>query len=116
MPPYTLLIIAAVSLIASGASYFFAKIKVFSLTLLLFYASNTFLSFLLLHDHHIILLYTIATLFVAFPIICLITFVLDRYCALFCIDTSFVLVIVWLLMPSLFIVNLLIYIIKIIHA
>lgn len=116
MPPYTLLIIAVVSLIASGTSYFFAKIKVFSLTLLLFYASNTILSFLLLYNHHVVLLYTIVTLFVAFPIICLITFVLDRYCALFCIDTSFVLVIVWLLMPSLFIVNLLIYIIKIIHA
>ena len=116
MPLYALLIIAFVSLIISAASYFFAKIKMFSCTLLLFYTANTILSFLLLHDHHIILLYTIATLFIAFPIICLTTFVLDRYCALFCIDTSFVVFIAWLFIPALFIVNLIIYITKTLHA
>src|SRR3990167_637336 len=42
---YVLLLIAFVSLIASAISYFFARIKTFSFTLLLFYASNTFLSF-----------------------------------------------------------------------
>lgn len=113
---YVLLLIAFVSLIASAISYFFAKIKTFSFTLLFFYASNTFLSFSLIHNHHIVFFYIIIIFLVAFPITCLILFALDMRCALFCTDTSFVLFFVWLLTPVLFIVNLISYALEVIHA
>lgn len=113
---YVLLLIAFASLIASAISYFLAKIKIFSFTLLLFYTGNTLLSFFLIHNHHIAFFYIIIIFLVAFPIICLLLFALDIRYALFCIDTSFALVIVWLLIPVLFIVNLISYILKVVHV
>lgn len=115
MPPYVLLVIAFVTLIASAVTYFFAKARLLSCTLLLFYTSNTFLSFLLFF-HQTILFSVIVTLFVALPIICLIIFAVDMYFAVFCTDTSFVFVLVWLLMPLFFIINLVRYILKIVHG
>ena len=113
---YVLLLIAFASLIASAISYFFAKIKLFSFTLLLFYTCNTFLSFFLIHNNHAVFFYTIVIFLIVFPIICLILFALDVHYGLFCIDTSFVLVLIWLLTPIFFIVNLVSYILKVIHA
>lgn len=115
MPPYVLLVIAFITLIASAVSYFFAKARLLSCTLLLFYTSNTFLSFLLF-SHQTVLFSVIVTLFVALPIICLIIFAVDMYFAIFCTDTSFVFVLVWLLMPLFFIINLVRYILKIVHG
>ena len=115
MPLYVLLIIAFVTLIASAVTYFFAKARLLSCTLLLFYTSNTFLSFLLF-SHQTVLFSVIVTLFVALPIICLIIFAVDMYFAIFCTDTSFVFVLVWLLMPLFFIINLVRYILKIVHG
>ncbi|MBM4066583.1 MAG: hypothetical protein FJ266_13250 [Planctomycetes bacterium] len=115
MPLYVLLLIAFASLIASAISYFFAKIKLFSFALLLFYTCNTFLSFFLVHNHAVFF-YTIVMFLIVLPILCLILFALDVHYGLFCIDTSFVLVIVWLLMPVLFVVSLVSYILKVIHA
>lgn len=116
MPLYVLLLIAFASLIASAISYFFAKTKLLSFTLILFYTSNTFLSFFLIHNNHAVFFYTIVIFLIIFPMICLILFALDVHYGLFCIDTSFVLVLVWLLTPVLFIVTLVSYILKIIHA
>jgi len=113
---YVFLLIASASLIASAMSYFFAKIKSFSFTLLLFYTCNTFFSFFLIHNNHAFFFYTIVIFLIIFPILCLILFALDVYYGLFCIDTSFVLFLVWLLTPVLFIVNLVSYILKVIHA
>ena len=116
MPLYVVLLIAFVSLTASAVSYFFAKIKLFSFTLLLFYTSSTFLSFSLIYNNHAVFFYTIAMFLIVLPIICLILFALDVHYGLFCIDTSFVLVLVWLLTPVLFIVNLISYILKVVHV
>jgi len=116
VPSYALLTIAFVTLIASAVSYFFTKPRILSFTLVLFYTCNTFLSSLLFYDHLTILFYIIIVIFVALPIICLITFALDTHYALFCTDTSFVFVLVWFFIPAFFIVNLIRYLFKIIHA
>lgn len=116
MPPYVLLVIAFITLIASAVSYFFAKTRLLSCTLILFYACNTFLSFLLFYHHQAVLFSVIVTLFVALPIICLIIFAVDTHFAVFCTDTSFVFVLVWLLIPLFFIINLIRYILKIVHV
>ncbi len=116
MPLYVLLIIAFAFLLAAAASYFFAKTKLFSFTLLLFYIFNACISFSLFYNHHVIIFYVIVVIFIALPIICLITFAFDVHYALFCIDTSFAVVVVWLLIPAFFAVNLIAYIVRIIHA
>lgn len=116
MPLYVLLIIASATLAASAVTYFFARTKLFSFTLILFYASSTLLSFSLFHTHQTVLFYIIVTIFVALPIVCLTLFAVDAYFAVFCTDTSFVFVLVWLLIPMLFIINLISYLVKAIHA
>lgn len=107
--------IAFVSLIASAGSYFCAKTRILSFALVLFYACNTFLSSFLFLNHPI-LFCIIGIFFVALPVICLILFALDTHYALFCTDTSFVFVIVWLLMPMFFFINLACYLFNVIHA
>lgn len=116
MPPYVLLITAFVTLIASAATYFFGKKGPFICTLILFYACNTLLSSFLFYNHQTVLFSIIVTVFVAFPVICLIVFAVDTYFAVFCTDTSFVFVLVWLLIPMLFIINLISYLLKPIHV
>ena len=106
-----LLLIAFASLIASVASYFFVKIKTFSFAVLLFYTCNTVLSFFLIHDNHTALFYVTVIPLVAFPVVCLVLFACDVRYGLFCIDSSFVLFFVWLLIPVLFTVNLTIYLV-----
>lgn len=115
MQPNVLLIIAFVSLLASAGSYFFAKIRILPFALFLFYACNTFLSSLLFLDHPI-LFCIIGIFFVALPVICLIIFALDTQYALFCTDTSFIFVIVWLFIPMFFFINLVFYLFNVIHA
>lgn len=104
------------SLVLSAVSYFFAKIKILLFTLLLFYASNFFLSFFMFYDFHPILFIAIITIFLVLPVGCIIIFCLDTCYALFCTDTSFVFVIVWLLMPVFFVINLVSYILTMSHA
>lgn len=110
------LLIAFASLTASAIAYFFSRIKAFSFALLLFYTCNTILSFFLIHNHHVLFFYLIIIFLVLFPLLCLILFALDVRYGLFCIDTSFAVVFVWLLMPLFFTVNLFLYIVKIFHA
>ena len=116
VPAYALLLISFVLLITSALSYYFVRARIFSFTLFLFYICNSILSFSLLHNNSIIFFYIIVTILVAFPIICLLIFAIDMRYALFCTDMSFALVIVWLLIPVFFVVNLIIYIFQIIHA
>ena len=113
--PNVLLIIAFVSLLVSAGSYFFAKIKILSFTLFLFYTCNTFLSSLLFLNHPL-LFCIIGIFFIALPIICLILFALDTHYALFCIDTSFVFMIVWPFIAMFFFINLICYLFHVIHA
>lgn len=110
------MIIAFVSLTSSAISYFFAKAKVFLFSLLVFYICNFFLSYGIFYNSHPTLFIALITLFLVFPVGCLITFTLDKYWALFCTDTSFIFVIVWLLIPVFFVINLISYIVKAIHA
>ncbi|MEP9411596.1 MAG: hypothetical protein HRF42_09350 [Candidatus Brocadia sp.] len=115
MPLYVLLIIASATLAASAVTYFFARTKLFSCMLILFYASCTLLSFLLFHTHQTVLFYVIVAIFVILPIACLTLFAVDMYFAVFCTDTSFVFVLVWLLIPMFFIINLIGYLARVIR-
>ncbi len=109
MPLSLILTIAFFSFAASALSYFFAKYRLFSCLLLLFYISNTILSSSLLYNRFFVLFCILTAICVAFPIMCLILFALDTRYGLFCTDSSFAIVLVWLLAPVLFIINLIAY-------
>lgn len=115
MPSYLLLIVAFVTLVASAGSYFLAKRRLLTLFLILFYTESTFLS-ASLFSHQPFFLCTIIIVLVALPITCLILFALDTYYGLFCTDTSFVFVLVWLLIPALFFINFIKYLFKVLYA
>lgn len=115
MPPYLLLIVTFVTLVASAGSYFFAKTKLVALFLILFYTGSTFLS-ASLFSHHPLFLCIIIIVFIALPVMCLILFALDVQYGLFCTDTSFVFVLVWLLIPGLFTIHYIKYLFMVIYA
>lgn len=111
-----LLAIAAASLAICAASYYFSRIKLFSFTLIVFYTSSVYLdSFLFSHCPSIVFI-TMVTLFVAIPFVCLLIFAIDTHFALFCTDTSFALVVVWLLAPVLLAINSISYLVKMLHG
>ncbi len=110
-----LLAIAAASLVICAVSYYFSRIKLFSFTLILFYASSVYLdSFLFSHCPSIVFI-AIVALLVAVPFACLLIFALDTHFALFCTDTSFALVVVWMLAPVLLGINFIYYLVKMLH-
>jgi hypothetical protein len=115
VPPYLLLIGTFAAFIASAGSYFFAKPRLAAVFLTLFYTGSTLLSSSLL-SHHPAVLCSIIIVFVALPVLCLLLFAADVQYGLFCTDTSFVFVLVWLLIPLLFSINLIIYLFKDIYA
>lgn len=114
MPPDLLLILTFFTFIASAGSYFFARTRLLSFFLILFYAGSTLLSSSLFSDYPV-LLCLIIIVFVALPVMCLILFALDVQYGLFCTDTSFVFVLIWLLIPVLFSINLIRYLFKVIY-
>ncbi len=114
--PTILLAIAAASLVICAASYYFSRIKLFSFTLILFYASSVYLNaFLFSHSPSMVFI-TLVALFVALPFVCLVIFALDTHFALFCADTSFALVIVWLFAPVLLAINFISYLVKMLYG
>lgn len=115
MPPYLLLIVTFVTFVASAGSYFFAKTRLLTLCLILFYTASTFLSASLFSNHPVFLC-IIIIVFIALPVICLILFAFDVQYGLFCTDTSFVFVFVWLLIPALFFINFITYLFKVFYA
>lgn len=115
MSPCILLMVTFVALFASAGSYFFAKTRMLFFFLILFYTGSTFLSSSLF-SHSPVFLCIIITVFVALPVVCLILFALDVQYGFFCTDTSFIFVLVWLLIPALFFINLIKYLFKIIYA
>jgi hypothetical protein len=75
---------------------------------LIFFVANIMLAHGLLYEQYAIMFYLLLMLCVVLPVSCLIAFALDVKYAIFCIDTSFSLVVAWLFSPILLPVNLII--------
>ncbi len=111
-----LLAIAAALLAICAASYYYSRIKLFSFTLILFYASSVYLDALLFSHCPSIVFVAMVALFVVAPFACLLIFALDTHFALFCSDTSFALVIIWMLAPVFLVINFISFLVKILHG
>ena len=112
----TLLITGFLALLALAITYFYARVKPFSITLLVFYVCNGLLSSSFFYNTHVIFFYIIMIFFVAFPVVCLIIFALDTHYALFCTDASFLVVFVWLFIFLFFLINLIAFAMRIIYV
>lgn len=114
VPPVVLLMVTFVTFLASAGSYFFAKTRLLSFFLILFYTGSTILSSSLFSDYPVFLC-LIIIVFIALPVICLILFALDVQYGFFCTDSSFIFVLVWLLIPVLFAINFITYLFMVIY-
>lgn len=104
-----IIIISIISLFLTALSYFFSWIKSSILYLIIFFAFNICFTHSLLYKEHIVVFYMIISISCIIPVALLITFALDVKYALFCLDTSFLIPIVWILMPFILPVNLFFY-------
>jgi hypothetical protein len=75
---------------------------------LIFFVSNIMLAHGLLYEQYAVFFYLLLMLCVVFPVSCLVAFAFDVKYAIFCIDTSFSLMIAWIFSPILLPINLII--------
>ncbi len=104
----TLIILSLFSLPLVAVCYFYSRFKLCIMFALIFFVSNIMLAHGLLYEHYTFFFYLLLMLCVVFPVSCLIAFALDTKYALFCIDTSFSLVVAWVFSPILLPTNLII--------
>ncbi len=107
-----LITLAILSLPLMAVCYFYSRFKLCLLFALLFFLSNIMFAHSLLYEHHTFSFYLLIMIFVVFPVSCLIAFAFDVKYAIFCIDTSFSLVIAWAFSPILLPINLVFYLIN----
>ncbi len=104
----TLIILSLLSLPLMAICYFWSRLYLCIMFSLIFFISNIMLAHGLLYEHYVISFYLLMLLCVVFPISCLIAFALDVRYGIFCIDTSFSLVVVWIFSPILLPINIII--------
>ena len=107
-----LMTLTILSLPLMAACYFYSKFKLCVLFALIFFTSNIMLAHGLFYEHHMIIFYLLIMICVVFPVSCLIAFAFDVRYAIFCIDTSFSLLIAWIFSPILLPINLIVYLIN----
>ncbi len=107
-----LIILSILSLPLMAVCYFYSKLKMCFLFALVFFIANIMLAHGLFYEHHAFFFYFLITLCVAFPVSCLIAFAFDVRYAIFCIDTSFSLMIAWAFSPIMLPINLIVYFLK----
>lgn len=107
-----LITLSILSLPLMAVCYFYSRIKLCLLLALVFFISNIMFTHSLLYEHHTFFFYLFIMIFVVFPVSCLIAFAFDVKYAIFCIDTSFTLLIAWAFSPILLPINLIFYLIN----
>jgi len=103
-----LIILSLFSLPLMAICYFYSKIKLCILFALIFFVSNIMLAHGLLYEHYTVSFYLLLMLCVVFPVSCLVAFAFDIKYAIFCIDTSFSMMVAWIFSPILLPINLII--------
>ena len=103
-----LIILSLFSLPLMAVCYFYSKIKLCILFALIFFISNIMLAHGLLYEHYTVSFYLLLMLCVVFPVSCLVAFAFDVKYAIFCIDTSFSMMVAWIFSPILLPINLII--------
>ncbi len=88
--------------------YFYSRLKLCIMFALIFFVSNIMLAHGLLYEHYTVFFYLLLMLCVVFPVSCLVAFAFDIKYAIFCIDTSFSMMVAWIFSPILLPINLII--------
>ncbi|KAA3602303.1 MAG: hypothetical protein D8M57_10055 [Candidatus Scalindua sp. AMX11] len=101
-----LITVSIFSLLLTAVCYFFSRSILCIIFASIFIVSNTVLAHTLLYEQHAIIFFLLIAICVIFPVSCLISFLFDIMYGIFCIDTSFSLVIAWAFLPLLLPINL----------
>ncbi len=104
-----ILFFSAIAIYLTGVCYFYKKVKLAILFSILFYGLNIYMSGEIFYRDHLVVFCVLTTFTFLIPLFCLITFAFDVKYALFCIDTSFLVPLVWLIGPIILPVNALFY-------
>ncbi len=105
----TLIILSMLSLPITAVCYFYSKLRLCIIFTLLFFVSNIIFAHSILYQDHPIFFYLLLLPFVMFPISCLIAFALDVMYGVFCIDTTFAILVAWIFAPIILPINLIIF-------
>ncbi len=103
-----LIILSILSLPLAAACYFYSRLWLCIIFGLTFLVSNIIFAHDLLYGDYTGCLYLLLVPCVVLPVSCLIAFALDVKYGIFCIDTTFSILIVWIFAPILLPVNLII--------
>ncbi len=104
-----LIFLSILSLPFTAVCYFYSKFWLCVVFALVFFVSNIILSHSILYQDHMIFFYLLLMPFVVFPVSCLIAFALDVMYGIFCIDTTFTILVAWIFVPIILPINLIIY-------
>ncbi len=103
-----LIILSILSLPLTAACYFYSKIKLCILFTLIFFVSNIIFAHGLLYEDYTLFFYLLLVPCVVGPVSGLTAFALDVKFGIFCIDTSFSIIVAWIFSPILLPINLII--------
>lgn len=98
--------LSIISLPLTAVCYFYSRTWPCIIAALLFFVSNIMLTHNLIYYDHVFIFSIIMAICVVFPVSCMIAFALDIKYGLFCIDTTFSMIIAWFFSPILVPINL----------
>lgn len=101
-----ILFFAVASLPVTAICYFYSRIKGCILSSAVFYSANIYISYAILGEDHIYAFIAIVLLTCVIPTVLLSLFALDVKYAIFCLDTSFFVLLTWALAPFILPVNI----------
>ena len=114
--PLSAIFFLIVPFFLAAVCYFFSKLRACIFFLIIFYISNFVVTEAVFFDNHIGLFYFVLTFSCIVPVIFLITFALDVKYAIFCIDTSFLVPLIWVMVPPVVALNVIMLIIRVIKS
>ena len=112
--PLSAIFFLIVPFFLTAVCYFFSKIRACLFFLIIFYISNFIVTDTIFYDNHVYLFYFVITFSCILPVIFLIIFALDVKYALFCIDTSFLVPLIWVMVPPIVVLNVIMLIIMVV--
>jgi len=104
-----LITLSILSLPLTAVCYFYSRLWLCIIFALMFFASNIIFAHSILYQDHTIFFFLLLMPFVMFPVSCLIAFALDVIYGIFCIDTTFAILLAWIFAPIILPINLIIF-------
>ncbi|MGR3218383.1 MAG: hypothetical protein ACUZ8H_01015 [Candidatus Anammoxibacter sp.] len=101
-----IILLSTIPIVLTAICYFYTKVKSAVFFLAIFYVVNIYASHAILYESHIYIFYAIISFTCIIPALLLVSFALDVKYALFCLDTSFFVLLTWVMVPFILPLNI----------